>query len=146
MGYLYLLKRLAYICFINRKYAESEKYFKIVVDMASLVTSNPANIFNAKMNLLIFLTHTDLGKAKEMGDRMLIDLEEFLPVHSKDLHFMLGNIQFLTGDYDKAKDMYRQTLRMSPRPALEAKVLNNLAFCSFIHLLDLPKLKTELEG
>ena len=146
MGYLYLLKRLAYICFMNRKYTESEKYFKIVVDMASLVTSNPANIFNAKMNLLIFLTHTDLVKAKEMGDRMLIDLEEFLPVHSKDLHFMLGNIQFLTGDYDKAKDLYRQILRMSPRPALEAKVLHNLAFCSFIHLLDLPKLKTALEG
>lgn len=146
LGYTYLLKRLAYVCYCNKKYAESEKYFRIGVDMASLVSTNPANIFNAKMNLLILLTHTDLGKAKEMGDRMLTDLDEFLPVHSKDLHFMLGNIHFLSGDYNEAKDMYRQTLKMSPRPALEAKVLNNLAFCSWMHLLDLPKLKKQLEG
>jgi hypothetical protein len=29
MGYLYLLKRLAYVCFCNRKFSESEKYFSI---------------------------------------------------------------------------------------------------------------------
>jgi len=35
---------------------------------------------------------------------------------------------------------------MSPRPALEAQTLNNLAFCSWMHLLELPKLKQNLEG
>ena len=35
---------------------------------------------------------------------------------------------------------------MSPRPALEAQILNNLAFCSWMHLLELPKLKKQLEG
>ena len=146
MGYLYILKRLAYVCFCNKKYAESEKYFKVAVDIAQLVTSNPANVFNAKMNLLIFFTHTDLEKAREMGDRMLTDIDEFLPVHSKDLHFMLANIHFLSGDFVKAKTLYRQTLKMSPRADLEARLLNNLAFCSFMHLLELPKLKKELEG
>ena len=146
MGYLYILKRLAYVCFCNKKYGESEKYFKVCVDMSQVVTSNPANVFNAKMNLLVFLTHTDLEKAREMGERMMADIEDTLPVHSKDLHFQLGNIQFLSGNFVKAKTLYRQTLKMSPRPALEAKTLNNLAFCSFMHLLDLPKLQKELEG
>lgn len=54
---------------------------------------------------------------------------------------MLGNIHFLSGDYEQAKSSYRQTLKMSPRPDLEALVLNNLGFCSWMHLLDLPKLK-----
>lgn len=114
--------------------------------MTPHVTSNPANIFNSKLNLLVFFIHTDLEKAKDMGEQMLADLDEFLPVHSKDLHFMLGNIHFLSGDFDLAKQMFRQVLKMSPRPALEAQVLNNLAFCSWMHLLDLPKLKKELDG
>ena len=72
------------------------------------------------MNLLLLYTYTDLEKAKELGERMLADLDEFLPVHSKDLHFMMGNIYFLAHDFDQAKSMYRQTLRMSPKPTLEA--------------------------
>ena len=146
MGYLYLLKRLAYVCFCNRKFSESEKYFRIQADMTPLVTTNPANVFNSKMNLLILFTHTDLEKAKDLGEMMLADLDNFLPVHSKDLHFMLGNIYFLSGDFTKAKQMFRQVLKMSPRPALEAQILNNLAFCSWMHLLELPKLKKQLEG
>ena len=120
MGYLYLLKRLAYVCFCNRKFSESEKYFKVGADLTPLVTKNPANIFNGKMNLLVLFTHTDLDKAREYGERMLADLDEFLPIHNKDLHLMLGNIQFLSGDYVKAKSMFRQVLKMSPRPAMEA--------------------------
>ena len=120
MGYIYLLKRLGYVCFCNRKFSESEKYFKIASDMTQLISSNPANVFSSRMNLLVLLTHTDLAKALEYGERMIADLEDFLPVHSKDLHFMLGNIQFLSGDYVKAKSMYRQTLKMSPKPSLEA--------------------------
>lgn len=146
MGYLYILKRLAYTCLSNRKFAESEKYFTIAADMTPNVSSNPANIFAAKMNLLVLLTHTDLAKAKEAGERMMADLDEFLPVHSKDLHFMMGNIHFLMGNFDESKAMYRQVLKMSPRPVLEAQVLNNLGFCSWMHLLDLKKLQKSFEG
>ena len=120
MGYIYLLKRLGYVCFCNRKFSESEKYFKIAADMTSLISSNPANVFASRMNLLVLLTHTDLGKALEYGERMMADLDDFLPVHNKDLHFMLGNIHFLSGDFVKAKAMFRQTLKMSPKPSLEA--------------------------
>ena len=146
MGYLYILKKLAYVCFCNKKFSESERYFMVGDQLTSVISSNPANIFNARMNLLLLYTYTDLEKAKELGERMLADLDEFLPVHSKDLHFMMGNIHFLSHDFDQAKAMYRQTLRMSPKPTLEAQTLNNLAFCSWMHLLDLPKLKTKLEG
>lgn len=120
LGYLFILKRLAHVCFCARKFGESEKYFRIGADMTPHVTSNPANIFNAKLNLLVFFIHTDLEKAKDMGEQMLADLDEFLPVHSKDLHFMLGNVHFLSGEFDTAKSMFRQVLKMSPRPVLEA--------------------------
>jgi len=63
MGYIYLLKRLGYVCFCNRKFSESEKYFKIAADMTTLISSNPANVFASRMNLLVLLTHTDLAKA-----------------------------------------------------------------------------------
>ena len=56
---------------------------------------------------------------------------------------MLGNICFLEGDYRQAKDFYRNTLKMAPKPQLEADVLNNLAFTSWMHVVDLPKLKKE---
>lgn len=120
MGYIFLLKRLAYVTFCNKKFSESEKYFRVAADMTQLVSKNPANVFNAHMNLLVLLTHTDLEQAKEQGERMLADLDDYLPVHNKDLHFMLGNVYFLSGDFDKAKGMFRQTLKMSPRPVLEA--------------------------
>ena len=146
MGYLFLLKRLAHVCFCNRKFSESEKYFNVAAEMTPSVTTNPANIFSTRMNMLVLLTHTDLEKAKEYGERMQADLDDFLPVHSKDLHFMMGNIHFLSGEYDLAKSAYRQTLKMSPRAELEALVLNNLGFCSWMHLLDLPKIKARLES
>ena len=52
---------------------------------------------------------------------------------------MLGNIHFLDGDYAKAKKAYRQTLALDLQPHMEADVLNNLAFSSWMHVLDLPK-------
>jgi len=70
MGYLFLLKRLAHVCFSNRKFAESEKYFNVAADMTPSVTQNPANIFANRMNLLVLFTHTDLAKAREYGERM----------------------------------------------------------------------------
>ena len=71
---------------------------------------------------------------------MLADMEDYLPVHNKDLTFMLANINFLAGDYDRAKKMYRHVLKLAPRPLLEAQVLNNLAFTSWMHMLNIPKL------
>lgn len=71
---------------------------------------------------------------------MLADIEEFLPVHAKELNFMMANIYFLTGNHDEAKKLYRHVLRLAPKPQLESMILNNLAFTSWMHLLDLPKL------
>lgn len=35
MGYLFVLKKLAYTCYLSRKYADSEKYFKVAAQMVS---------------------------------------------------------------------------------------------------------------
>jgi len=42
---------------------------------------------------------------------MMIDIDDYLPSHSKDLTLMLGNINLLNGDYVKAKEMYRHGLK-----------------------------------
>ena len=47
LGYLFILKRLAYATFKDHKYSESEKYFKVCNDLCSVVTNNPANLFSA---------------------------------------------------------------------------------------------------
>lgn len=60
LGYLYLLKRLAYVSFHSRKYADAEKYFKVAAEMVPNITKNPLNIYNAKRNLLLLYTHTDI--------------------------------------------------------------------------------------
>ena len=87
LGYLYLLKRLAYVSFHNRKYADSEKYFKVAVEMVPTITKNPVNIYNSKRNLLLLYTYSDIQKAVEYGEYMMKDSEEFLPVSTKDLTF-----------------------------------------------------------
>ena len=144
-GYLYVLRKLAYVCFVSRKFSESEKYFKVVTDLVSKVTKNPANVFSAQKNLLLFYTHTDINKARELGQRMFVDSDDFLPIHNKELNFLLGNINFLSGDFGAAKSLYRNTLKLSPQPKLEAMILNNLAFTQWMSVMDLPKLK-EQEG
>jgi hypothetical protein len=83
LGYCYLLTRLAHTCFSSRKFQESEKYFKICVEMLPLATKNPVNIFTAKMNLLVLFTHSDLQKAVNYGERLLVDVDDFLPVHKR---------------------------------------------------------------
>ena len=47
IGYLFLLKRLAHTSYLNKKYSEAEKYFKVCTQLSLNVTKNPANIFNA---------------------------------------------------------------------------------------------------
>ncbi len=63
MSYLFVLKRLAYVCFLDRRYSESEKYFKVSNDLTPLVTKNPANIFSSQKNLLLFYTYANLETA-----------------------------------------------------------------------------------
>ena len=71
------------------------------------VSKNPANNFIARKNMLLFYTYTNIEKAKEYGEMMLTDADEFYPIHKKELYFMLGNIHFLSSEYKKAKEMYR---------------------------------------
>ncbi len=63
MSYLYVLKRLAYVCFLDQRYQESEKYFRVSNDLTPLVTSNPSNIFSSQKNLLLFYTYANLDNA-----------------------------------------------------------------------------------
>jgi hypothetical protein len=65
------LKRLAYVCFLNKKFSESEKYFKVGVDMVPLVTKNPVNIFIAQKNLLLLYTYTNIDNASTFGDNLI---------------------------------------------------------------------------
>ena len=62
------------------------------------------------------------------------------------MYFLVGNIHFLKNDFKQSKDMYRQVLKMSPQPKLEAHILNNLAFASWMHVMEIPKIKRELLG
>ena len=140
MGYIFILKKLAFTCFKTRKYSDAEKYFNVISDMLPDVTKNPTNLFAARKNLLLFYTYTDINYALEYGERMIADQNDFYPVHTKELFFMQGNVHFLRGDYRRAKLMYRKVLKMGPKPELEAKLLNNLAFACWMHMLDIPKI------
>lgn len=45
--YLKLIKKLAHVSFLNGKYSESEKYFKVSVNVAESFTKNPSSIYQA---------------------------------------------------------------------------------------------------
>ena len=70
LGYLFLLKRLAHCSYLNRRYGEAEKYFKVCTQLSGNVTKNPANIFNSQKNLLLLYTYTNIDKALEYGDTL----------------------------------------------------------------------------
>ena len=76
LGYLFLLKRLAYICFKNNKYSESEKFFSVVANMMPHVSESPVNIFQTHHNLLVLYTHTNIDKALEYGQRVQRDCDD----------------------------------------------------------------------
>jgi hypothetical protein len=128
---------------MSRKFAESEKYFRVCNELVPRVTKNPVNIFNAKRNLLTLYTYSDINKAQLLAERMMMDIEDYLPAHNKELTLMMGNINLLNGDYVKAKEMYRHGLKSAPQPQMEAHILNNLAFASWMHLIELPKTADE---
>lgn len=88
MSYLYVLKRLAYVCFLDRRYAESEKYFKVSGELTPLVTKNPSNLFSAQKNMLLYYTYCNIDKAQALGEQMIG--EDTLPVHTKELCFLMG--------------------------------------------------------
>ena len=118
MGYIYLLKRLANVCFLGRKYADAEKFYQVAADLVPKATKNPSNLFAAQKNLLLLLTHTNLDKALTYSQRLEKDMPELLPIHLKELKFMSANILFLHKDYSAAKLRYRELLGMDLKPTL----------------------------
>jgi len=110
--------------------------------MIPSITKNPVNIYNSQKNVLLLLTYTNLEQAQMYGDRMLKDIDNFLPVHKKDLQFLVGNIHLLKGEYQTAKNLYRNTLTLAPNLEAEGRILNNLAFASWMHSLDMQKADT----
>lgn len=141
IGYLYLLKKLAHVSYLDCKYADAEKYFEVATKLVPHATKNPSNDFNTHKNLLIFYTYTNLEKAEKYAGQLLQKSDELLPLHHKELLFMVANIQLLNGVHGDAKDYYRQLLKMNCNPELKAQVLNNLAFSSWMHLIDIKKME-----
>jgi len=90
---------------------------------------------------LLLFTYTDLEKAKALAERLALDANEMLPLFLKEIRFMTANIHFLRGDYMLAKLKYRELLTMELKPKMQSQVFNNLAFASFAHVLDIPKLR-----
>jgi len=90
LSYLYVLKRLAYVSFLDHRYTESEKYFKVCSELTSVVTNNPSNIFSSQKNLLLFYTYANIESAATLGEQLIKDIEDTLPVHSKELCFLMG--------------------------------------------------------
>lgn len=58
--------------------------------MIDSVTKNPVNQWSAQKNLLILYTYTNLKDAKNYGQRLLYDASEMLPIHTKELNFLVG--------------------------------------------------------
>ena len=50
---------------------------------------------------------------------------------------MTGNIHCLAGGQVDAKTYYRKLLKMGCQPKMEYQILNNLAFSSWMHLIDI---------
>jgi hypothetical protein len=76
MSYLFVLKRLAYVSFLDRRYGESEKYFKVSNDLTPIVTKNPANIFSSQKNLLLFYSYCNLENAEKLGEQLIRDIND----------------------------------------------------------------------
>ena len=93
---------------MSKKYEESEKFFKIGADLVPMVTKNPVNIYSAQKNLLTLYTYTNLEKAKEYGDMLLKDVEDMIPIHNKDLCFMLGVRFYLLINFLSEYSLFRQ--------------------------------------
>jgi hypothetical protein len=51
-------------------------------------------------------------------------------------------VYFLKREYQTAKNLYRNCIKLGPKPQLEAYTLNNLACTAWYHCSDLEKTKT----
>jgi len=64
-----------------------------------MISTNPSNIFNSKKNLLLFYTYCNIEKAEELGEGMIREIDDTLPVHSKELCFLMGVIQYFVNTH-----------------------------------------------
>jgi len=58
---------------------------------------------------------------------------DYLPMHKRELDFMIANIYTLNGDFKTSKNMYRNLLKNHSNEEVMAGILNNLAYSSKNH-------------
>lgn len=65
----------------------------------------------------------------------------------KDLPLILGNMLFLHEQKEPASLVFKQTLveNQNSNPLLSAYILNNLAFTSWMRVMEIPKIEDENE-
>jgi len=49
--------------------------------------------------LLLFYTYCNIEKAEELGEGMIREIDDTLPVHSKELCFLMGVIQYFVNTH-----------------------------------------------
>ena len=113
MGYVYMLRRLAYIAFKSQKFTESERYFSVVAKVIPELDKNAMSVFSSHKNMLLLYSHTNIDKAVQYATGLQKDSEnsEFTPIHQKELQFMTANVHLLNGDYQVSKNLYRHLLK-----------------------------------
>ena len=91
--------------------------------------------------MALLYTYSDIHKAEAYVDEIFAsNISD--PIDSSELYFMMGNISLLSGNQEDAKQRYNQMIdNLTLDDNIKAKVLNNLAFSSWVHLLDIKKLK-----
>ena len=130
IAYLHVLNRLAHTTFLNEKYSEADKYFQIAKQLSDQVQTSDLQKYYAQRNIVLFLIHTDLKRAKDLTLSLYQD--DKLPHSSKkELKLLLGTISTLSGDYKTARSHYRETLRDSSSAQVKAISLNNFAMTNF---------------
>jgi hypothetical protein len=136
LGYIHLLQRLGYCNLKTGNHADATSAFKDCVDIMPQVTSSPINLFSAQRNLLISLTYHDMEHAARFAEMMCYDLDN--QKSSKDFGLILGNIEFFNGKIASAKKVFSVASRREDFPVyLQGQIFNNLAFASWMHLLEL---------
>ena len=113
MGYVYMLRRLAYIAFKSQKFTESERYFSVVAKVIPELDKNAMSVFSSHKNMLLLYSHTNIDKAVQYATGLQKDSEnsEFTPIHQRELQFMTANVHLLNGDYQVSKNLYRHLLK-----------------------------------
>jgi hypothetical protein len=108
LGYLFLLKRLAYLSLQTGNYTQSEQLFQECVDLVPSITSSPVNLFQAQRNLVLAYCQFDVVKASYLVEEMCLGLDR--NVASIDFGLILGNVEFYNNQIASAKKIYRTCL------------------------------------